>query len=136
MIVLEILWTMLMLTGTGLLLLVAWHSLRNFVSDFRTYRKGTVFQGVCYGLIQRGKEKTTYLQVSWSEDNLEHSDEYCALSKPTEFPYPMKVYRLGGVTCLGMYSLIYDGFWFVIYFLAGAVSFLTVMQNLWEYLNL
>mgnify|MGYP007102024097 CR=1 FL=1 len=125
-----------MLTGTGLLLLVAWHSFRNFISDFRIYRKGTAFQGVCYGLIQRGKEKTTYLQVSWSKENQEYSDEYCALSKPKDFPYPMQVYCLGEETCLGIYSLIYDGFWFLVYFMAGAVSFLTVFQNLWEYLNL
>lgn len=127
---------MLMLTGTGLLLLVAWHRFRNFVSDFKVYRKGTAFQGTCSGLIQRGKEKTNYLQVSWTEDNQEYSDEYLALSKPKDFPYPIKVYCLDGSTCLGIYSLIYDIFWFVIYFSAGAVSLFSVVNHLWEYLNL
>ncbi len=125
-----------MLTGTGALLLMAWQRLREFVSDCKIRWKGKAFPGICTGLIQRGKEKIIYLQIEWTEDNLEHADEFQALSRPEKFPYPIKVYRLGGNTCLGVYSLIYDGFWFVIFFFAGVVSLLTVIDNLWGYLNL
>lgn len=134
MIAVEIIWTMFMLTGAGVLFLDAYEMFMHFLKDNKIYRKGRKISGTCTEKILHGK--SMYLSVVWTEENQEYTGEYLALSKPRKFPYPVTVYQLKEKTCLGIYSLIYDGFWFVVFFLAGLVSLLTVFQTLWKFLNL
>ncbi len=123
-----------MLTGTGVLFLDAYEKMINFILHYHIYRKGRKLSGTCTEKILHGK--SMYLSVVWTEKNQEYTGEYLALSRPEKFPYPVTVYQLKEKTCLGVYSLIYDGFWFVIFLLAGLVSLLTVIQTLWTFLNL
>jgi len=123
-----------MLTGTGVLVLDAYEKFLHFLSGCKIYRKGTKISGTCTDKILHGKR--LYLLVEWTEENQPCSGEYLALSRVKKIPYPVDVYQLDGKSSLGIYSLFYDGFWCVILLSAGIVSFLTVLDTLWGFLNL
>ena len=123
-----------MLTGTGVLILDAYEKFLHFLSDNKIRRNGRKISGTCTEKMIHGKR--VYLRVEWTEENQPCYGEYLALSGLKKFPYPVTVYQLDEKSCLGIYSLIYHGFWCVIFLAAGIVSFLTVLDTLWGFLNL
>ena len=76
----------------------------DLIAEIGTFRKGKIYSGLCTG--SRWSGKTKVLQVSWTQQGVQHFNEFYAFPKWKKFPYPVKVYCYKAESSLGMATLL------------------------------
>lgn len=102
-------------------------AISRFISDCKIYRNGERYAGTCTGT--RHYYRSEHLWVEWMENGEQRSGDFHAFRKLRRFPYPVTVYSWEGKANLGLYSLLLD-VWFLVLFLPFAVVYIVWIGEL------
>ncbi len=97
------------------------------ITEIQTYQKGETYSGLCAG--SRWSGKTKVLQVSWTQQGVQHFNEFYAFPKWKKFPYPVKVYCYKADSSLGMATLI-TSFLITLVIVCSAVGYIGMAIDL------
>jgi len=97
------------------------------ITEIQTYQKGETYSGLCTG--SRWSGKTKVLQVSWTQQGVQHFNEFYAFPKWKKFPYPVKVYCYKAESSLGMATLI-PSFLITLVIVCSAVGYIGMAIDL------
>ena len=97
------------------------------ITEIQTYQKGETYSGLCTG--SRWSGKTKVLQVSWTQQGVQHFNEFYAFRKWKKFPYSVKVYCYKAESSLGMATLI-PSFLITLVIVCSAVGYIGMAIDL------
>ena len=127
MVIIKLFMLLILISATVITGYMSYIFFKDSIVDWKIYKKGKKCNGICQGVIQRGRDY--YLKVAWIYENKPYFAEIQEISKFRKFPYNVTIYFNDNKSNLGIYSIIYDVLYFFICFFITIISLLGFLYH-------